>query len=914
MAGIFKFFKKEETIQISQIEVTNTKTLNGIEFSLIRDKAYLKFPLQLSILEIKQLKNIELLEALEELWYEEFLNESSQGYLLPYVKFNELPIEIKDILKIPEEEELNLRLSHIGAIGTSNFKFIIEKDYKNWVNIQNTSTQIGPWITLVDGTEFLMNEAQYTFEQLLSHCPDPKDRDNIFSFVAKVRKESKKRNIPLDPYLEKQEYLFVDEVDVELSFDQKEILLQPNYKQSSPDHNPAVLVQMSNSLASYYAESNGKKYFVNSEILQEAKQIKDLPPIQGEQIPKFVENPESFLPDLKGIDISIFSERVKSLGIRVYHAQPYVHATEKDRGWFDLSLGFAALDENGESQQHFSDLEMEQLIDKARQSGEEYIEWNGNWLKIPEKADEFLEASKQVKDQFDINKGLESFNLPYILEIYENINQLEFNQPLLEIQQRIDDLGVIKPETSPQLLANLRPFQMEGYLWMKLLHFRRLGGLLADDMGLGKTVQVISLLTYLYDTEQLTPVLIVAPKTLIDNWQKEIEKFAPSLLPTIYIHRGVNRLKHPEIMKRFGITLTTYQTLVKDQFILGQVDWNAVICDEAQAIKNPSTSASRVIKAMKSRFRLALTGTPVENSLSELWSIMDYVQPGLLGSLSQFKQDFINKLETNPELETEKNLINKISRVYKRRTKSVELEGQLPPKNIVAKEVGMGDIQSKLYKEVITLVRNKMMDGLEAIQKLKALSSHPALLNDEFLNLPAEQIPKLKETLKIIEDIKQKNEKVLIFTEYIKMQTILRNSIRDHFQINPNIINGMTNRRLDIVNWFNSKEGFDVLILSPKAAGTGLTITSANHVIHYTRWWNPAVENQATDRVYRIGQDKPVHVYYPIVTDTEKLTANGTVEEIVHRLLTEKQQLASNVIVPSKKMNIEDEVFNFYLN
>ena len=261
-----------------------------------------------------------------------------------------------------------------------------------------------------------------------------------------------------------------------------------------------------------------------------------------------------------------------------------------------------------------------------------------------------------------------------------------------------------------------------------------------------------------------------------------------------------------------------------------------------------------------------------------------------------------------------KHLINRISRVYKRRTKSEELADQLPPKNSILKEVPMGPLQRKLYEEVLSLVKNKMLSGLEAIQKLKALSSHPALINDEYVDVPIEQVPKLQETIQLIEEIREKNEKVLIFTEYKKMQAILRKSIREHFSINPIIINGMTDRRVDIVERFNAQPGFDVLILSPKAAGTGLTITSANHVIHYTRWWNPAVENQATDRVYRIGQDKPVSVYYPIVTDNQQMTANGTVEQIVHRILHEKQSLAANVITSSKKMNIEDEVLNFYVH
>lgn len=405
--------------------------------------------------------------------------------------------------------------------------------------------------------------------------------------------------------------------------------------------------------------------------------------------------------------------------------------------------------------------------------------------------------------------------------------------------------------------------------------------------------------------------MIVAPKTLIQNWSNELEKFAPALAESVYIHTGSNRSKDLDFIEKSGITITTYQTLVRDQLLLAQVNWQAMICDEAQAIKNPTTSVSKVVKAMKVKFRLAVTGTPVENSLSELWSIIDFVQPGLLGSLSQFKQDFIKPLETTSESEIEEKLMSRISFIYKRRTKSDELKDQLPAKTIVTKEVTLNPLQHQLYVDTISLVRNKMLDGLQAIQRLKSLSAHPGLINERYLSIAYEELPKLDITLDIIETIKEKGEKVLIFTEFRKMQEILRTCIREKFNLNPQIINGLTKRRMEVVDEFNQKEGFDVLILSPKAAGTGLTITLANHVIHYTRWWNPAVENQATDRVYRIGQEQPVFVYYPIVVDSEGITSNGTVEEIVHKILQEKQELASNIITTSKNVNIEEEILKY---
>jgi superfamily II DNA or RNA helicase len=911
MPRLFNFLRKEKNIDLApQILIKANKTIDGINYSLFREQIdnQIRLPLKLSIYELKQQENIELLEILEELWLDEVLEERDQGYVLPYSIFKELPLYAKEVLRIPEPTTMDLKLSHEGAVGLPNFKFLLEKSYGQWKHLERTAQQIGPWISLPDGTELLMEENHLDLQHLLDQAPNSRDKNLIFSYVAQVRNKTRQMNLPMDEYLEKQEYLFVDDFDINVLFEEKEIRLNSEYQSTDPIPTD-LLNEMSRTSSVFASGPKNQKVFVNPKVQQQVKQLEGIKSIQGSDIPKFVENPESFMPELEGLDLSTFSERVKSLGIQVYRAQPFVHASEKERGWFDIDMGFTALDEEGETHATFQSDEMLQLVQRAKEQGEEYIEWNDQWLKVPQDAEAFIDSTMRLQDEIGNLSKVDITKLPHVLEIFENISQLEFNQPILEAQKQMQDLGILDPIPPKSFLATLKPFQEDGFIWMKSLHYRKIGGLLADDMGLGKTIQVVSLLSYLKSIEQLTPVLIVVPKTLLENWEKELLRFSPDLLSSFRIHGGINRSKNPDVFKRTGITITTYQTLVKDQLVFGQVDWKAVICDEAQTIKNPSTAASKVIKAMKSRFRLALTGTPVENSLSELWSILDFVQPGLLGSLSQFKQEFVNKLENDDSVSAiEEELTTRISSVYKRRTKAGELGDQLSPKSIVVREVPMGPIQLELYKEVMTLVKEKMLNGLEAIQKLKSLSSHPALLNERYVNLAVQDVPKLKETLKIIEEVSQKGEKVLIFTEYIQMQQLLRKYIREQFDINPMIINGMTNRRQQVVDIFNEKAGFDVMILSPKAAGTGLTITAANHVIHYTRWWNPAVENQATDRVYRIGQNKPVTVYYPIVTDQDGVLKEGTVEQIVHRILQEKQELASSVIVPSKKIRIEDEI------
>ncbi|MGQ7890670.1 DEAD/DEAH box helicase [Paenibacillus sp. WC2504] len=908
--SLFKrFFSNGKNEEYIPIQIKKAFIEKGLSLALIREGVdeLVCFPLNLTISQLKQETQLELLEILESLWYDEMLHSDSEGYCLMYTDLLNLPFEIKDFMGIPEPVKPELMLGHEGAVGTSRFQFVLHKSYGQWRNVEQTSKIVGPWIALPDGSMRLLDLDTFELDQLIRNSPDSRDTEKIFSYVAEVRNRAKRLGIPIDSYLERQEYLFVDHLELQVEYDDKKIHIQPTYVSDEID--PTLLESLNDKGARFAVGAGREKVFVDPKVWEQASKIKEVPTIQGDDIPRFAENPEAFLPDVEGIDLSLFGDRVKSLGIRVYRTQPFVHAKESDRGWFQIETGFSAVNETGEVWQSFKPDEFQQLIQEARNNGNEYFEWNGNWLRIPAEVEDFIQSTGEVQKRFGDIPVVDITSLPYILEIYENISQLEFNKPILQAHQELHDQGVLERRPPDSFQATLKPFQEDGYVWMKMLHFRKWGGLLADDMGLGKTIQVISLLSYLQHTNLLTPTLIVVPKTLIDNWEKELMKFAPFLLPSLYLHRGTDRIKSPEVLRQIGITITTYHTLARDQLVFGQVEWQAIICDEAQAIKNPSTAASHVLKAMKSKFRLAMTGTPVENGLSELWSIMDYVQPGLLGSLSEFKREFITPLEAGEgDSAVEKRLLAKLSSVYKRRTKSEELAGQLPPKHHHVLQVPLGDVQKRLYAEILELVKSKMMDGLQAIQRLKLLSSHPGLIAPEWVNLPPEMVPKLLHTLQIIDDIKSKGEKVLIFTEYLKMQDILKSAIRDRFGISSFIINGMTDRRQLVVDEFNRKPGFDVLILSPKAAGTGLTITSANHVIHYTRWWNPAVENQATDRAYRIGQDKPVHVYCPIVTDNEGVLKQGTVEEIVHRILSEKQELASSIIISSRKLDLEKEV------
>ena len=746
----------------------------------------------------------------------------------------------------------------------------------------------GSLIELPSKEIILLEESHYHFLEEIENKPN--NNNDLFLYIAKIKKLAKSLGIPISEHIEEENYEFINEVEIDVKKTEQGIELLPAFKNENLEDNELKIFNESNS---HYAKKNNKRIFIDRKARENGDRIQKLRTINGANIPKFVQNPIGFIPEEIEISLEDFSDRVKSLGIRVYHAQPFVNANRSENGWFEYETGFVLRDNEGNSISKETDSYfLDEELDFKQVDENTYVE-------VPDNATEFKKLSKAVKEEAVQNQSNKLTVSSYILEIFENISNVEYNQPLIDLREELKNQQVFKITPPASFKATLKPFQEDGFIWMKTLRYQGVGGLLADDMGLGKTIQVIAFLTYLKEMNRLGPTLLVLPKSLIQNWVNEMEKFAPVLTKKHYVHTGPERSKQFEEISKYDIVLTTYQTLVRDQLFMGRINWQFVICDEAQAIKNPTTSASIVVKALKNKGRIALTGTPVENNLSELWSIVDFVQPGILGSLKDFKKQYETPNSDHNSYDTIRNSIEeKLKFIYKRRTKSNELKDQLPVKNDHKIPVPMGKEQEKIYSDIIRQTKSKEIDALKGIMNLKMLCSHPGLIQPSLSNLNYKKVPKLDKTMEILNEVKKKKEKVLIFTEYRKMQGILKKNIINLYNLNPMIINGETNSRQEIVDEFNKSDGFGVLILSPKAAGTGLTITGANHVIHYTRWWNPAVENQATDRVYRIGQEKDVHVYYPIIQSNK---GGQTVEEVVDVLLTRKNELAENVIVPSKK-------------
>ena len=442
--------------------------------------------------------------------------------------------------------------------------------------------------------------------------------------------------------------------------------------------------------------------------------------------------------------------------------------------------------------------------------------------------------------------------------------------------------------------AQLRPYQKTGYNWLMYMQDIGFGACLADDMGLGKTLQVLAWLDRLRKTQPEAKVLLVVPASLLGNWQKEAAKFTPGVeLQTLHGMTGavMNELAQDPPF----LTITTYG-MVNRLAALQERDWTAVILDEAQAIKNPGTKQTRAIKKLRAAQRVAMTGTPIENDLTNLWSLFDFLNKGLLGTSDEFR-DFSKNLEDNPE--GYQKLKNMVSPFILRRVKTDKsIISDLPDKLETVDYISLSKKQIVLYRKQVKELEDKIKDAegiqrrgivLSAIMKLKQICNHP----DQFLGQETydpQESGKFAMLRDICETIYEKRERVLVFTQYREITEYLARYLEQIFHAKGLVLHGGTRvkRRQEMVEEFNGEEYVPFMILSVKAGGTGLNLTGANHVIHFDRWWNPAVENQATDRAFRIGQKKDVIVH--------KLVCTGTIEERIDTLINSKKELAENVI------------------
>lgn len=476
--------------------------------------------------------------------------------------------------------------------------------------------------------------------------------------------------------------------------------------------------------------------------------------------------------------------------------------------------------------------------------------------------------------------------------------EFSMDEPLKEIQAQIQGVKPLDNSPIPEVInATLRPYQVDGVQWLERLRKMHLNGILADDMGLGKTLQAIAALTQYHTLHPNSLSLIVAPTSLLYNWKEEISKFNPNLYTVIIDGTPSNRKKRLEQLDQADIVITSYGLLQKDVDTYKKMTFAYTILDEAQHIKNRGTRNAKSAKMVNSKYKLILTGTPIENSLEELWSLFDFLMPGLLSTYERFVEKYIRipfAAQHNASLPI---LRKKTAPFILRRMKKDVLK-DLPPISHIVYHCHLSDVQKSLYQEYAASARKELQklvqkEGFEkahihilaTLTRLKQICCHPAIFAKDQAEIG--DSAKYDMLLDVLTSLVEGQHKTVIFSQYTRMLRIMRADL-EQMGIKFVYLDGSTKNRLEIVEQFNQDATISVFLVSLKAGGTGLNLTGADTVIHYDMWWNPAVENQATDRVYRLGQDKPV--------SSCKLITLDTIEEKILNLQNRKSGLADKVI------------------
>jgi SNF2 family DNA or RNA helicase len=540
------------------------------------------------------------------------------------------------------------------------------------------------------------------------------------------------------------------------------------------------------------------------------------------------------------------------------------------------------------------------------------VKVRGQWVELRpeeiEKAIAFL-RKKHSNGQMSLGEALRTGLGHEQSELGLPILDVEGEGWIADLLAQLSDGAQIAMIDSPTTFqGKLRPYQLRGTSWLAFLRQYGLGGCLADDMGLGKTIQFITLL--LHDREVNTPedilrqnpALLICPMSIVGNWHRELQRFSPSL--KVMIHHGHERLAGEafvaEAMQN-DIVITTYSLALRDREHLASIEWEYVVVDEAQNIKNEAAKQSQAIKALKARYKIALTGTPVENRLSELWSIMEFLNPGYLGSATDFRQRFAIPVERYHDAERAESLKQVIQPFVLRRLKTDKsIIADLPDKMEMRVYCNLTREQATLYEAVVKEMMEKIeeSEGIErrglvlaTLMKLKQICNHPAQFVGDGSALPGRS-GKLARLEEMLEEALAAGDKALVFSQFAEMGGLLRHQLQEALDCEALFLHGGTPKKMrdSMVQRFQEqgRGAPPIFILSLKAGGVGLNLTAANHVFHFDRWWNPAVENQATDRAFRIGQLKNVQVH--------KFVCVGTLEERIDAMIEQKRELAESIV------------------
>ena len=550
----------------------------------------------------------------------------------------------------------------------------------------------------------------------------------------------------------------------------------------------------------------------------------------------------------------------------------------------------------------------EALLERAAASGAGLININGRWVRLDR-----TEARRALANLAEHRRDHGELSTLELLRLAAELAADEEAKPagtatangvtppiaatgwLGDLLQGLPDAALSEGVEPPGFMATLRPYQRRGLGWLQFLHQLGLGGCLADDMGLGKTPTTLAHLAALPG-----PHLVICPLSVVRNWESEAARFTPML--RVAVHHGTGRSgggAFANIVAQHDLIITTYHVAARDIDTLTEVQWTAVVLDEAQAIKNPETRTAKALRTLPARQHIALTGTPVENRLSELWSIMSMVTPGLLGNLNQFRHRFAIPIERNHDAAAAAALRQLTSPFLLRRTKADKsLVPDLPDKVEQLAWASLTREQASMYQGVVDqlLADAQQATGmrrrglvLAALTRLKQICNHPAQALGDGSRLGGRS-GKLTRFDELIADLLDAGEQALVFTQFREMGLLLQRHLQERFVLPTPFLHGGVPRkgRDRMVDEFQSGSASPLLLVSLRAGGTGLNLTAASRVVHYDRWWNPAVEDQATDRAWRIGQHRSVFVH--------KLVCQGTIEERVDAMINDKRALADAVI------------------
>ena len=860
---------------------------------------------------------------------------SKEGCLLPYENIYLLDEDERILLGVPQPYDKAMRLVGTSMLNLSDFEYKVE--FLTYVpDGELIVCERGGNILVKGRDKYLLNEAQYALlnrvDAFNSTPEEDKTTDYNLRCFAEIKALAEQAGCQLDSYLENENVYAPERIKIEIGRDDEGFTVEPAVNIEENDKFQTYFDKMRKVQAQYPVQrENGERVRIvlNKEQKENLHYLKEQcgKHKTREEIQKMIEQPTEFF-DPNSFDLSeLYSDRVIEIG--VYKPKFYPFICPYKSCW--IAGATVETPQNGTTKVTInSEEELEKLkreIQSAKENKKGIVEYNNTQLDIEDAMFLAQTAEKQLKDpsqpaKVESENGNEARN---VLIIEENAEELGFAVKERTIEK--GDKYTLFTDPFLQEGFSLKDHQKEGVAWLQHLYKSKASGcLMADDMGLGKTLQILYFIDWhsrKYANHK--PYLIVAPISLLENWKNEYERFfmQPRMKINMLTSKDVTRKFDKSIvdkMQKMDIILTNYESLRISQLNFCAVEFDVVALDEAQKIKSPGTLVTNAAKALKCNFKIAMTGTPVENSLLDLWCIMDFCVPGLLGNAKAFAAQYQNPLKKeDTDIVALGNEVHDKLGVYFMRRLKKDAAKDLPDKIELKEKVLMPPVQKETYASVVNDYTSGIQPNmLVTIMHLREVSEHPYLYDSTLLNHKTDEIvetsARLQATIKFLDEIKKKEEKVIIFVERKETQKMLQKLCLERYGIITKIINGdtpsivkrnMPNKqsRQSSIDEFQVVDGFNVIIMSPVAAGMGLNVTAANHVIHYSRHWNPAKENQATDRAYRIGQNKDVFVYYPMAVRSDIKSFDETLDD----LLSRKTSLATSTIFPTERVEVKQE-------